>query len=1226
MPSKRRKKIDLFEKLLSPIVMIKILRSPQKHSPPFSKKVEAKTFFRSLRSFLFLPLLLLFLVAQSFSSFAHDAVGRGSLQFVPNMGQWTHPFQFKGITTNADIYLEPAGIRILVGDKKNNELFNDYKEGKVESAPLMKYHAYTIQWLGGNPSAITQGERPESFYQNYFLGNKPENWKSNVPVYRQVKYAGVYPGIDYYFYADGAGMKYDIVLAPNAKAQKIKMAYDGLDQINLKKDNLVLQTSVGEIKEQKPYAYQLVEGRKVEVECIYQLAGNVVSFDFPKGYDKSLELVIDPQMVFASLTGSVADNWGFSATYDAAGNLYAGGIARGAGYPTSIGALQATYGGGNPNGQFGTDCDISISKFNASGTALLYSTYLGGSGNEMPHSLVVDASNNLIIAGKTMSTNYPTVATSYDTSQNGGFDIILSKINSTGTALLGSTYVGGSSDDGVNISAQYFVQSDLKHNYGDDSRSEVIVDNAGNIYLAGNTRSTNFPVSANALKTSIGGLQDGVLLKFNPTLSTMIYGSYLGGSGLDGAYSISLDMPQTSLYVTGGTNSTDFHSSSTVGAYQSSNAGGIDGFIMRFQNSGSYPLLRSSYIGTSAYDQIYGVQVDRSNKVYIMGQTQGAFPVFPTGVYSNAGSRQFVMKLDSTLTTGIYSTVYGSGAVANVNISPVAFLVDTCENVYISGWGGLSVGGPVTGVTGMPITPTALQSTTDGADFYFIVLKKDMLGLLYGSFFGSSGIQEHVDGGTSRFDPDGVVYQAICASCGGTSAFPATPGAYAANDNGANCNLGAVKIAFNLGSVTSNAQAMPSNTGCAPFAVNFLDNSTNATFWSWNFGDGNTSSQQTPSHTYVTPGVYNVRLIASNPDACRVLDTSYVTITVTDNTITPNFNYTILDSCTTFKVSFANTSTGIAGGAPTGATFNWDFGNGSTFVGANPPIQTYPGAGNYTVKLKMFLNGACNTPDSLIKTFTFNPLYVSAGPLSPIEICKGANLNFAANATNGSTYSWNFGDGSTANTATTTHNFAQPGNYQVVLIVSNPATCNKADTVFASVTVHGTPKADFTVSPTVAEINIPFHFTDLSTGASSWTWDFGDGTTSTDQNPSHIYNRSGSYQVCLTAKNSFNCTDKKCIVVDAIVQPLADVPSGFSPNGDGNNDVFRVRGYGIETMSLKVFNRWGEQVFETEDQNIGWDGTYKGKMQEMDSYAYLLVVKFVDGTAIQKQGSVTLIK
>src|SRR5690606_24730169 len=173
-------------------------------------------------------------------------------------------------------------------------------------------------------------------------------------------------------------------------------------------------------------------------------------------------LIIDPTIIFASLTGSFADNWGFTATYDAQGNLYAGGIVRGVGYPTTLGAFQATYGGGQLGAAVGTDCDISISKFNAIGSTLVYSTYLGGQNNEMPHSLVVDQNNDLILVGKSNSTNYPVVTGNYDVTHNGEFDIVISKFNNAGTNLLASTYVGGSGDDGVNISANFNVQSDLK--------------------------------------------------------------------------------------------------------------------------------------------------------------------------------------------------------------------------------------------------------------------------------------------------------------------------------------------------------------------------------------------------------------------------------------------------------------------------------------------------------------------------------------------------------------------------------------------------------------------------------------------------------------------------------------------------------------------------------------------------------------------------------------------
>ncbi|WP_222166037.1 gliding motility-associated C-terminal domain-containing protein [Edaphocola aurantiacus] len=1148
-----------------------------------------------------------------------------SVLFIPNEGQWSQDFLYKGISPNVDIYLEHGGITYLTGAPENNALIEQYKDGNID-APTLKFHAYKMKWLNGNQQAAVVPQSKQTAYHNYYLGSDPQRWKSNVSLFGNVTFKEIYQGIDFYFYSENSYLKYDLVVQPNADINKIKLQYEGTNGLSLEKGNLQIQTSVGKIIEQKPYAFQYVDGVRREVKCEYVLNGDVLSFKFPKGYDKSQVLTIDPQMVFATLTGSIADNWGFTATYDAAGNLYAGGIARGAGYPVGTGAFQTTYGGGSGSASLGIDCDISISKFNATGTSLVYSTYIGGSSNEMPHSLIVDQNNNLVISGKSASTNYPTTTGAFRTTNAGDFDIIVTKLNAGGTALVGSTYIGGTAADGVNISANYNTFSTLKHNYGDDSRSEVIVDNTGNIYLSSNTQSANFPVSANALKSSLGGTQDGVFLKFNPTLTTLTYGTYLGGTSVDGAYSIALDKTQAMVYVSGGTQSTDFHSSSTAGAWQASNAGGIDGYIMRFQNSGTYPLIRTTYVGTTAYDQNYGIQVDKENNVYVMGQTQGSFPVSP-GVYNNPGSRQFLLKLDSTLATRIYSTVYGSGSnVSNANISPVAFLVDTCENVYISGWGGLTSAAPATSVLGMPITSNAIQPTTDGADFYFIVLSSGAQSLLYGTYFGAPSKEEHVDGGTSRFDPKGVVYQAICASCGAGSAFPSTPGAYATTKGSSNCNLGAVKIAFNLGSVSVNAAASPSTSGCVPFTVQFQDNSSNATSWSWAFGDGGFSTAQTPTHTYTTPGTYNVRLIGSNPEGCITEDTSYVTITVRADTVNADFTYTILDSCFSPKVQFNNTSVGINGGPTTGATFVWDFGDGNSFTGANPPVHSYAGTGPYNIKLKMTMPGACNNPDSVIKTINFSNLFVNANPIPDISACVHAAVDFPDSSSNAISYQWDFGDGTQATTSPTSHVYTQSGTYTARLIVGNPNTCNKFDTIYVTVTVHSTPTALFTFSPTVGEPNEPFTFTNMSRGATSYLWNFGDGRSSTETNPVFEYRRSGTYEVCLTATNEFNCSDKICKELTASIYPIVDLPTAFSPNGDGNNDILRIRGYGIEKVNLQIFNRWGEKVFETSELDKGWDGKYKGVLQEMDTYGYLLTADFFDGSTTKKQGNVTLMR
>ena len=236
------------------------------------------------------------------------------------------------------------------------------------------------------------------------------------------------------------------------------MEYEGADRLFLKNGNLHIQTSVNEIIEQKPFAYQVIAGKTVEVPCIFSLNKNILTFEFPNGFDNTIPLVIDPVLTFSTYTGSIADNWGYTSTYDANGNLYAGGIVFGLGYPFTTGAYQTASGGG---------IDIGISKFNSNGTGLIYSTYLGGTSSEIPHSLIVNNNNELLVYGTTGSLNFPITAGAYDVSFNGGTavtvtgavpfpngsDIFISKFNAAGSALSGSTFIGGSGNDGLNVAA-----------------------------------------------------------------------------------------------------------------------------------------------------------------------------------------------------------------------------------------------------------------------------------------------------------------------------------------------------------------------------------------------------------------------------------------------------------------------------------------------------------------------------------------------------------------------------------------------------------------------------------------------------------------------------------------------------------------------------------------------------------------------------------------------------
>lgn len=1290
--------------------------------------------------------------------------GPGDVQFVPNQGQWSEPFLYKGGVGNCDIYLEKGSITYLLADAENGDKVHEYKHDK-SVPPTLKYHAYRMIFEGANPAVTTKGAESFETYYNYYIGNDQSKWKSGVHPFGTVTYNNLYPGIDALIKTDKGNFAYDFIIAPNADAGQVKLRFEGADKLELKDGKLIIHNSVKAVEESAPYTYQIVNGEKKEVKCAYVLNGSTVSFAFPEGYDKSLPLVIDPSVVFVTYSGSPASNYGFTATYDAQGNAYGGGEVFAAGYPTTTGAFQMVFAGGM--------VDVNISKYSSNGTQHLYSTYLGGTLTDQPHSMVVDNAGNLVVTGKTNSVNFPTTTGAFDVTHNGQMDLFVAKLSSTGTTLLGSTYVGGSNDDGSN--------GPIAPNYGDEHKGEVLCDNIGNIYVAGNTKSTNFP-TVNATQTSLNGTMDGVAIKLNSDLTSMAWGTYLGGSGNDNAMVLAFSTSGNYVYVAGGTQSSNFPT--MPGGYLSTYQGGtVDGYVARFQNGGSYPLMNTSFVGTNSYDQSYGLQVDVYNGVYIMGQTQGAFPTIGS-VYNNPGSSQFILKLDSTLSTVQFSTVFGNGATTSM-LAPNAFMVDDCLNIYFSGFGTQQ---------NLPVTLDAFQSTLAGgasSDFYFFVTGPNAGSLLFASYYGANG-NDHVDGGTSRFDKTGIIYQGICTSAGtfpgsntgfypnnlsswnlltmkidfdidilnavasannvsgcaplnvqfqntsvnattftwdfgdGSPVSTATnpthlytiPGTYtvmlAANstftcnfndttyitvvvDTGAvisnftyqkvdtcgpfsatftNTSAGSNStqyswtfgdntssnlqqpglhtypgsgtytvtliaydslsfcgqrdtvvqvINFNPPGVVVTVNPSPNARGCAPFTVQFQDGSTGGNTYWWNFGDGSpANTQQAPSYTYTQAGTYNVTFIAGNSSggACGGPDTGYLVITVDTGIINADFTAVITDSCDEFNVSIINTSAPVS---PT-TVFTWYFGDGTSFATQHPVSHSYGSSGTYTITLIVEDSLSCNKIDSISKTITFTQQYVDAvAPPFP-DVCAVSDVHFSHSSTNVQSVYWTLGDGSTSTQNSFTHHYNDFGEYNIMLIATNELACNKSDTFTGKVHIRRRAIADFNYTPIIPERNAPIDFVNLSQYADTYLWDFGDGTTSTEVDPSKMYDKTFLFNICLTANNKDNCPDSICRTAQTDISALIDLPTAFTPDGDGINDIFLPRGIGVETVNLKIFNRWGTLVFESDSMDHGWDGIYNGTEQPMEAYAYVLRATFITGEHFQRQGNVTLIR
>lgn len=788
----------------------------------------------------------------------------GSIDFIENKGQWKDDVSFKARIPGASVWIESTQFTYDFVSQEDMDRIHDLWHKKDRGEELnnaqIRHHAYKVSFENANPNVTYEGLNKKSNYHNYFLGSDPSRWAGNVSLSEKVIGHDLYEAIDIMTYSSNGNFKYDLIVHPGGDPNEISLKYTGTD-IDLLYKELVLELSVGRVYEHAPIAYQIIKGKRKKVSCNYSVEGNTLRFDFPKGYNTSYDLIIDPELIFSTYTGSTADNWGFTATYDEDGNLYGGGIVFNFGYPTTTGAYMETFNGGGR--------DIGLTKYNSDGSAQIYSTYLGGSGNESPHSLMVDNGGYLVVLGSTDSDDFPTTTNAYDDSYNGGeSDIIVTKFDASGSSLIASTYLGGDQTDG-----KLSLFSALTHNYGDESRGEVFIGENDNIYIASATSSNDFPTTDLSEEQSWQGGMDACVVVFPPNLDSLIFSTYLGGSGDDAAYSIK--KKGDLLVIAGGTTSSTFPTTSDALNPQYI-GGSADGFVLTLDSVGS--IYNSSFIGTGQYDQVYFVEIDPEFHVFLTGQTEGTYPV-SEGVYSNDNGSQFVQEMSSELSISILSTVFGTGG-TGIDISPTAFLVDQCDHVYISGWGGIQGTGST---TGMPITSDAFQSTTDGNDFYFIVFESNFDDLLYATYFGGNTTTtgEHVDGGTSRFDKDGIIYQAVCAGCGGSNEFPTTPGAWSQTNGSTNCNLGTLKMEFDFQGIDAEA-TVNDTTFCddPPFLVPFYGSGDQIPYHYWNFGDGSTSNEADPIHSYAAEGFYEIEYIVIDSNTCNISDTAYASVNI----------------------------------------------------------------------------------------------------------------------------------------------------------------------------------------------------------------------------------------------------------------------------------------------------------------------------------------------------------
>jgi hypothetical protein len=608
--------------------------------------------------------------------------GKLPARFEANRGQSDERVRFLSRGAGYELFLTSTELVLVLGKPA---------AGRPAEGEVLR-----TKFLGADPRPSMEGREELPGRSHYLIGNDPTRWHADVPQYSQVDYREVWPGIGLTYHGHEGQLEYDFVVSPGGDPRRIRLGIEGALEIRVDAEgNLIERLRAGEVVQKAPVVYQDVDGARKAVAGRFVLKGRAeVGFEVGP-YAKDRPLVLDPVLLYSTYLGGDGSDQGYAIAVDSAGSAYVTGLTLSSNFPTAH-PVQAAY----------VDFyDVFVAKLNPSGSALVYSTYLGGSGDEIGYGIAVDSTGNAYVTGYTGSADFPT-ANPLQAANGGLEDAFVTKLDPTGSTLVYSTYLGGT-------------------NY--DSGFGIAADTSGNAYVAGSTRSTDFP-TAHALQAASGGSTDGFVAKLSPSGSALVYSTYLGGTLSDQAIGIAVD-PSGSAYVTGVTQSNDFP---TVSPLQAASGGSSDAFVAKLNPAGS-ALVYSTHLGGSDFDSGYAIAVDATTAAYVTGSTSSTdFPtVNPLQGRNGGNGDAFVAKVNAAGTALVYSTYLGGSRYEFGH----GVAVDAFGNAHVSG---------VTASNDFP-TANPLQAT-NGGDHNAFVAKLTPAGsaFVYSTYLG--GVADQAQG------------------------------------------------------------------------------------------------------------------------------------------------------------------------------------------------------------------------------------------------------------------------------------------------------------------------------------------------------------------------------------------------------------------------------------------------------------------------------------------------